>query len=117
MRSVKLLSTRIHRIRSLRSFYLKYPYETIDDNFLPPVEKSSFSLPQTPISANKMTAIDKSRPTDYKDFRERFRATKEGHRLTVLTCGHNYYGQCGYVSDKFEKVEVNTPHFDRIKEG
>ena len=109
-----------HKIAA-RSFYLKYPYQTIDEKFLPKKEK---------IFQKNIPHIKS--PTELNHYLEneeiggKIRNSNGGirrdgqYRLQELEClvvGRNYYGQCGFVDDTLQQVEVNIPNYEDRMEG
>ena len=109
-----------HKIAA-RSFYLKYPYQTIDEKFLPKKEK---------IFQKNIPHIKS--PTELNHYLEneeiggKIRNSNGGIRrdgqyslqeLECLVVGRNYYGQCGFVDDTLQQVEVNIPNYEDSLEG
>ena len=79
-----------------RKFYLRLPYKTIDEKFLPKKEKitrTRWSFPRTDRFVSGYLGVpDIKNPT------------------TLLSVGLNHYGQCGFVNSKFDVEEINPVH-------
>ena len=108
-----------HRI--VRSFYLKYPYQTVDEKFLP--EKTKWNEASHGMYLKSPVEI-----IDYLENQDiggkienrfgeiRFDGRYSALALECLVVGRNYYGQCGYVG-KLDYVEVNVPNYLDQAEG
>ena len=106
-----------HRI--VRSFYLRYPYQTVDEKFLP--EKTEWNEGiyglKSPVEINDyLENHEIGGKIKNKSGEIRFDGHYSSHVLECLVVGRNYYGQCGYV-DNFEYVEVNVPNYLDRAEG
>ena len=104
-----------------RSFYLKYPYQTIDEKFLPPKEKifqKNNPREKSPAELNHYLGNEeiggKIRNINGEIRRDGQYSYQE---LECLVVGRNYYGQCGFVDDTWQQVEVNMPNYEDCLEG
>ena len=108
-----------HRI--VRSFYLRYPYQTVDEKFLPEKTRWNESSPDV-WSKSPVEIIDYLENHDIggkiinQSGEIRFDGYYSAQDLECLVVGRNYYGQCGFV-DNFEYVEVNVPNYLDQAEG
>ena len=104
-----------------RSFYLKYPYQTIDEKFLPEKEKrfhTKFQREQSPAELYHYLENEEIGGKIRNSNGEIRRDGKYSYQeLECLVVGRNYYGQCGFVDDNWQQVEVNIPNYEDRMEG
>ena len=79
-----------------RSFYLKYPYEIMNDEFLPPVDEGFVKKTASP------EKFHQGRQADVLKARENNLSPVE-----VFTVGSNEFGQCGILKD-VRKIPVDN---------